>query len=83
MLTAVSGFLLDESKGEFTNERGEKIQYHNARFYNMDEKKVFKAAISKESNVLPEEQVHCLLRFDVMAGEKFCRLVYNSYELLK
>lgn len=73
-----NGFLLDENQGEFVADDGRKVEYHNARFYNIDESKIVKATVAKDSDALPEPQVHVVLEFDVNAGEKFCRLVYRS-----
>ena len=40
-----------------------------------------KVSVPKESNALPEEQVNCCVILRVNAGEKFCKLVFDSYEL--
>ena len=81
MITQLNGFLLDEQKGDFTDETGRKVEYHNARFYDTEAKKLVKVSIPKESNALPEEQVNCCVTLRVKAGEKFCKLVYDSYQL--
>lgn len=81
MQAVCNGFLLDESKGDFVAEDGRKVSYHKARFYNVDDAKIFKATISDGSDALPEPQVHCQLAFDVNAGEKFCKLTYLGYQL--
>lgn len=79
MKTQCRGYMLDENQGSFINERGESIEFHNARFYDLEARKVFKASVPKESNALPEEQMHCVLSFEVNAGEKFCRISYAGF----
>ncbi len=81
MNAVCNGYLLDESKGDFIAEDGRKVSYHKARFYNLDEAKIFKASVTDSSDALPEPQVHCLLSFDVVAGEKFCKLNYDGFQL--
>lgn len=81
MYTQCKGYLLDEQKGEFVNDRGEKISYHKARFYDLDSRRIFKASVPDDADALPEEQVHCLLCFEVVAGEKFSKLSYSGFEL--
>lgn len=83
MITHTHGFLLDENKGSFVNESGQTIDYHKARFYDTDEKNVFKCSVDDSRGmVLPESQVPCKLRFEVSAGEKFCKLTYAGFEPL-
>lgn len=79
MKTQCKGYLLDENQGAFDNERGEHIDFHNARFYDLDSRRIFKAAVKEESDALPEEQIHCVLQFEVTAGERFCRIAYSGY----
>ena len=81
MITTMNGFLLDENSGEFVAEDGRKVSFHNARFYDTDDNKVIKVAIPESHNGLPEPQVNCLVSLRVHAGEKFCKLVFDSYEL--
>lgn len=81
MITQLNGFLLDENSGSFKNDSGEEIAYHNARFYDVDSKKLVKVTIPEPHNALPEPQVNCAVILQVNAGEKFCKLVYDSYEL--
>ena len=80
MITTMNGFLLDENSGEF-EDAGRKISFHNARFYDTDEKKLIKVTIPERHNALPEPQVNCVIVLKVNAGEKFCKLVFDSYEL--
>lgn len=82
MYTQTTCYLLDESKGDFTAEDGRKVQYHNARFYDLDARKIFKVKVPKDSNALPEEQIHVIGFFEVNAGEKFCGLAFDHYEAL-
>lgn len=82
MITQCKGYLLDERKDEFVNDRGVKVSYHNARFYDLDSRKIFKASVPTDADALPEEQVHCELSFEVIAGEKFTKLAYRSYNSL-
>lgn len=82
MLTHTRCYLLDESQGVMTVENGRQIKYHHARFYDLDERKIFKAKISEDSDSLPEEQIHVLGVFDVNAREKFCNLIFDHYESL-
>ena len=81
MITTMNGFLLDENSGEFVAEDGRKVSYHNARFYDIDAKKLVKVNIPEPHNALPEPQVTCAVVLRVEAGEKFCKLVFDSYEL--
>lgn len=82
MKAMCKGYLLDENSGNFVNDRGESIDYHNARFYNLDERRIFKASVPKDCDALPEEQIHCVLSFEVAAGEKFCRISYSGFQPL-
>lgn len=82
MLTQTRCYLLDESEGVMTVENGRQIKYHNARFYDLDARKIFKAKVSDDSDSLPEEQVHVLGVFYVDAREKFCSLFFDHYEAL-
>ncbi len=77
----MNGFLLDESMGEFLANDGRIVQYHNARFYDNDERKLVKVSIPENHNALPEQQVNCVVILRVKAGEKFCKLEFDSYEL--
>lgn len=80
MITTLNGFLLDENSGSF-EDNGRKITFHNARFYDIDERKLVKVSIPENHNALPEPQVNCQVILRVNAGEKFCKLVFDSYEL--
>ncbi len=82
MYTQATCYLLDESQGDFTAENGRKVEYHNARFYDLDARKIFKARVPKDSDALPEEQIHVLGVFEVNACEKFCGLNFDHYEFL-
>jgi len=82
MLTQCKGYLLDEQKGDFVNDRGVKISFHKARFYDLDSRKIFKVSVPTDADALPEEQVHCELSFEVIAGEKFTKLAYRGYNFL-
>lgn len=75
----VNGFLLDESSGEFKSDDGRDVKYHNARFYDTDDKTIFKASVNPKAT-LPEPQQQCVLVFSVLAGERYCKLRYESYE---
>lgn len=79
MRTSCTGFLLDENSGTFTVDDGRKVDFHNARFYDSENSRLFKANIPEKSK-LPEPQAVCLLHFDVNAGERFCKLVFAGYE---
>lgn len=73
------GFLLDEQQGDFVADDGRKVEYHNARFYDVDSQKIFKAAIA-DGAVLPAPQEVVTLVLEVRAGERYCKLQYESYE---
>lgn len=75
MQTLCNGFLLDEQSGDFVSDDGRKIAYHNARFYDIERKNLFKARIP-DGVSLPQPNQNCSLVFDVLAGERFCRLQY-------
>ena len=44
--------------------------------------KIFKVSVPTDADALPEEQVHCELSFEVIAGEKFTKLAYRGYNFL-
>lgn len=80
MITSMNGFLLDENSGSFVD-NGRKIEFHNARFYDVQSQKLVKVTIPDGYNALPEPQVNCVIFMTVNAGEKYCKLVYDHYEL--
>ena len=67
--------LLEDNEGSFINEHGEKVHYHNAKFYDLDEYQTFKANIPDGQPVPPVAQPG---RFDfsLVLGEKFTKLEY-------
>lgn len=79
-LIYVKGFLLDESSGEFTADDGRKVKYHNARFYDSENQSIFKASVP-DGAVLPVAQDTVTLVLAVLAGEKFCKLRYETFEV--
>ncbi len=76
----VRGFLLDESSGEFQADDGRKVKYHNARFYDSDNHSIFKASVPDGAD-LPPAQDNVTLVLAVLAGEKFCKLRYETFEV--
>lgn len=81
MQTQVMGFLLDESQGEFKDEKdGRMVKYHNARIYDTVESKLIKVSVPDDADPLPDSQVPCIFVITVDAGEKWCRLKYDHFK---
>lgn len=77
------GYLLDENQGQFVAEDGRKIDYHNARFYDLESKAIFKANIDDSLGLaLPEAMQKVVLYIEVKAGEKFTKLVFDGFDAL-
>lgn len=79
MFTQCNGFVLDENSGVFDAEDGRKVEFHNARIYDTDAGKLFKVNVPK-GKFLPEPQERHVFIFNVNAGEKYCRLEFDSCE---
>lgn len=67
--------LLKDNDGSFVNEQGEVIDYHNAMFFDLDGKQLFKANIP-DGAVLPAVAEPGRFDFSLVLGEKFTKLEY-------
>ena len=67
--------LLEDNQGSFINESGEKVFYHNAKFYDLDGKQIFKAN-SPDGQPLPPVAEPGRFDFSLILGEKFTKLEY-------
>lgn len=79
MITRCKCYLLDEQEGEFVAEDGRKVEYHNARFYDLDGARIFKARVG-DGTQCPPPMCTGLATFEVIAGERFCRIEYRSFD---
>ncbi len=69
---------MDENEGVFTDD-GREVRFHNARFSNLGTGRLFRVSFDQDSGVLPPPFQPVSCRFEVAAGERYCRLVYRGY----
>lgn len=81
MLVKTKGYLIDEKSGEFSNDNGEQIKYHNARFYDVDNNQLFKVRVDEVLD-FPEPAVVSEIYLDLSLGEKSHRVTYAGYKPL-
>lgn len=70
--------LLEDNQGSFVNEQGEKVFYHNAKFYDLEEYQTFKANIP-DGVALPPIAQPLTMQFGLKCGDKYVKLELLGY----
>lgn len=71
--------LLEDNEGSFINEQGEKVHYHNAKFYDLDEYQTFKANIP-DGQPLPPVAQPLPMEFGLKCGDKYIKLELVGFD---